>query len=147
MGSSKSKIAKAESPLENDKNNNKNNTNIVSIENKQDKKEENIQNEKVNICKKIEEIKETKESNNKLNEIEEKDSNSHISVEKLDEFVDEILRDQNININYFPDAVERKLYRNVLILVFSLLNKSIDTASIQFIGHEIKFTMSPLPTK
>jgi hypothetical protein len=135
MGSSKSKIAKVESSLENDKNK----TNIV---NKNEVKKENETEE-------LEEIKETEENINKLNEIEEKtkDSNSHISVEKLDEFVDEILRDQNININYFPDAVERKLYRNVLILVFSLLNKSIDTASIQFIGHEIKFTMSPLPTK
>ncbi len=117
MGSSKSKIAKDESPSKNDE--------IKKIK-------ENQEPEKVKEETEVKEIKEVKETK------------THISEEKIDEFVNEILRDQNININYFPDAVERKLYRNVLILVFSLLNKTVDTASIQLIGHEIKFTMSPL---
>ncbi len=120
MGSSKSKIAKDESPSKNDE--------IKKIKENQDP-------EKVKEETEVKEIKEIKEV---------KETKTHISEEKIDEFVNEILRDQNININYFPDAVERKLYRNVLILVFSLLNKTVDTASIQLIGHEIKFTMSPL---
>jgi hypothetical protein len=127
MGSSKSKIAKVDSSLKIDK---KNENNVVEIVD--NKVAEIVENKVVEIV----ENKEVVESNVK--------KNSHISEEKLDEFIDEILKDQNINIDYFPDVVERKIYRNVLILMFSLLNKSIDTASVQFIGHEIKFVMSPM---
>ena len=102
------------------------------------KKAKKIEKEK----KETEEIRKVEE-NEKVEKKETKNI-SRISEEKIDEFVNEILKDQNININYFPDAVERKLYRNVLILVFSLLNKTVDSASIKVIGHEIKITINPI---
>ena len=79
-----------------------------------------------------------KEEPKEIVKIEGKDN---ISEEIIEKFIEDILKDQKINIEYLPDAVEKKIYKNVLLLVFALLNKTLDNTSIKFIGHEIKFSL------
>ena len=66
-----------------------------------------------------------------------------LSEKKINEFVKEILKNKNINIKYFPDFVEEKIYRNVFTILVNLLDHLIDTTSIQLLGHEINFDFAP----
>ncbi len=68
---------------------------------------------------------------------------NHISEDKIDEFIDSVLKDKNINIDYLPDTVEKKIYKNVLLLIFNMMDKTFDHTSFKFIGHEIKLTIVP----
>jgi uncharacterized protein YpuA (DUF1002 family) len=68
---------------------------------------------------------------------------NHISEDKIDEFIDSVLKDQNINIDYLPDTVEKQIYKNVLLLIFNMMDKTFDHTSFKFIGHEIKLTIVP----
>jgi len=72
---------------------------------------------------------------------------SEISVQKINEFVDKMLTDENINIKYLPDFVERQIYINIFTILISLLNNTLDTAVIQLLGHEIKFNINPIDGK
>lgn len=66
-----------------------------------------------------------------------------LSEKKIDEFVKEILQNKNINIKYFPDFVEEKIYKNIFTILVNLLDHLIDTTSIQLLGHEINFDFAP----
>lgn len=42
-----------------------------------------------------------------------------------------------------PDFVERQIYKNVFNLLIGLLNKSLSSSSIKFLGHELTFVITP----
>ncbi len=71
---------------------------------------------------------------NKINEL---------SKAKIDEFVEKLLNDTNVNIKYLPDFVERAIYKNVLNLIIGLLNNTLNTVSIKFLGHQLTFDIMP----
>lgn len=73
----------------------------------------------------------------------EKISLSELSETKVDEFVEKILDDSDINIGYFPDYIERKIYKNVFKILVNLLDELVDTTSIGLLGHQIKLDMTP----
>ncbi len=115
----------------------------------------NYDSKKSKIEKKIQKIKkkelERKKIKNKEKEKEEKKSKNieknklnHISETKIEEFIESVLKNENINIDYLPDVVEKQIYKNVLLLLFNLIDKSVDKLSIQFIGHEIKLVIQPI---
>lgn len=90
--------------------------------------------------------------NTRINELESKLSRkengkahhaklSEMSDKQIDHFVDKVL-DGN-NIAYFPDWVEKKIYRTMVTIVINILDQAIDTASIKLIGHEIKLDLVP----
>jgi len=66
-----------------------------------------------------------------------------LSITKINQLVDEILNDDNLNIKYLPDWVEKRLYRNVLRMVLGLADHLMDTTSIHFFGHKIIFDLVP----
>jgi hypothetical protein len=66
-----------------------------------------------------------------------------LSKDKINEFVTELLSDQSINSNYLPDFVEKKIYKNVFNLLIGLLDKSLSTTSIKFLGHTMTFSVVP----
>ena len=68
---------------------------------------------------------------------------SNLSEHKIDEFVEEILKNKDINIGYFPDYVEKRIYKNVFTILINLLDNIVETSSVQLLGHEIKFDFSP----
>lgn len=66
-----------------------------------------------------------------------------LSQQKIDEFVEKLLSDKNVNIGYFPDFVERKLYKNIFTLLLGILDNTLATTSINFMGHQLMLTMAP----
>lgn len=77
-------------------------------------------------------------------EVNRIDSLSELSQKRIDEFVEELLKNENINIDYLPDFVERQIYRNTINITFKLLNKLFNTTSIKFMGHKLKLDIEPL---
>lgn len=65
-----------------------------------------------------------------------------ISLVQIDKLIDQIMKERNIE--YLPDFVERQVYRNILTIIFNLLEGTIDNSSIQLVGHEIKLTINPI---
>ena len=69
-----------------------------------------------------------------------------LSEIRINEMVDDLLKDENINIKYFPDWVEKQLYRNVLSLCINLMDSVLDTTNINFMGHQVTFDLHPIST-
>jgi len=78
-----------------------------------------------------------------IDESEEKEKQRQLSKEKVNEFVNNLLDDHAVNINYLPDFVEKQIYKNVFNLLIGLLNKSLGSISINFLGHELTFMITP----
>jgi hypothetical protein len=68
---------------------------------------------------------------------------SKISKKQMDQFIENLLNDQNINITYLPDFVERQLYRNMFALLLGLIEKMAETTEIKILGHHITTHFSP----
>jgi hypothetical protein len=67
-----------------------------------------------------------------------------VSTDALRVFIDEMLENQDLNIRYMPDFVEKQLYHNIFYLLLNLLDHIVETSQAQFMGHEIKFVMQPI---
>ena len=65
---------------------------------------------------------------------------SDVSNEKINDFIDKLLK-TDTNIKYLPDFVERQIYQNILTMGLNILDDMLETTSIQFVGHEIKFDL------
>lgn len=66
-----------------------------------------------------------------------------LSKKKINEFVDQLLSDINVNIAYLPDFVERQIYKNVLSIILGILDNTLNTTSINFMGHQLTISMQP----
>jgi len=67
-----------------------------------------------------------------------------VSKVRIQEAVDRMIANQNINIGYLPDIVERQLYKNMFNILLGLLNDLSDGVSIKVLGHEITMEMNAL---
>lgn len=74
--------------------------------------------------------------NDKSNCKDDCDNNS-ISRVVVRNYVKEMLKDDNINVDYFPDYVERAIYENVFVMILSMMKHMGDETSIKLLGHEI----------
>jgi len=93
------------------------------------------------LNKQIDYLKNLKPCNSNLN-VGESNINE-ISEQKINEIVEEFLSDDKINITLLPDIVEKQIYRNVISLALELLRKTLETAKIEFMGHNITFNVHP----
>jgi len=66
-----------------------------------------------------------------------------LTKEQINRYVEDILADEGTNIPYFPDAIERQVYRNVFKLMFKVLNKILGSVSFELIGHKLSMKMVP----
>ncbi len=82
--------------------------------------------------------KEKKSSSKKLKF--DKDS---ISSEQIEKFVNELLNNKDVNINYLPDVAEKEIYKNLLIYILNIAKEVIKSAKIEAVGHEITFIIKP----
>lgn len=69
---------------------------------------------------------------------------SELSKQRINQFVETLLDDENININYFPDAIERQIYRNVFTILVNLLDTLFESTNVKFLGHKLVFDFVPL---
>lgn len=68
----------------------------------------------------------------------------YISQENIKQFVDELLKDKNVNLKYLPDSFEKKLYTDILSIILAILENILEDISIKFLGHEIKLNFQPI---
>jgi hypothetical protein len=92
---------------------------------------------KTDIIKKDKNIDVKNIKNIKINNI------SKLSKDKIDEFIEELLKNENINLQYLPDSIEKKIYKNVFSMIFSILIDVTNNTKISVIGHEITITIKP----
>lgn len=85
-------------------------------------------------------------------EIKKLKKNSNITAESSDafekklqssitKFVDNILKNDNINSALIPDYIERQIYTNVFTVFVSLLKEIIEDTNINIFNQTIKFKM------
>jgi regulator of replication initiation timing len=67
-----------------------------------------------------------------------------ISTEHIKTYVDEMLKNSDINIYGFPDAIEKQIYRNVFNMLLNVLDHTLDTSEVKLFGHKIVFDIQPL---
>ena len=68
-------------------------------------------------------------------------SDDKLSEDQIKLFVEELLKDQDVNIGVIPDWAERRIYENVFTMLIGLIRKTVDTSSVKFMGHEVGFEM------
>lgn len=68
---------------------------------------------------------------------------NNINKLKIDEFIEELLKNENINLEYIPDSLEKKIYKNIFYIVFSLLIDITNNTKISLVGHEITIVIKP----
>lgn len=72
--------------------------------------------------------------------------NTPISTDLIHQYVQNMLDQEEYNIGYIPDFVERQIYEKFFRLLLALLERTIETSSIKIMGHEIRFYLTaPLP--
>lgn len=71
--------------------------------------------------------------------LEDISSTSICSRKSIEEFVNQLLKDEDINIGLLPDCIEKKIYLNVFTLLVNLLDKLLSTSEIRLLNHKITF--------
>ncbi len=69
--------------------------------------------------------------------IPESKIHSIISINKIDKYVEEMLKNENINIRGFPDSIEKAIYKNVFRLILLILSQISEKTGVDIIGHHI----------
>ena len=70
-------------------------------------------------------------------------SEQHLSSIAIDKIVDDLIQKKEINITYFPDIVEKQIYKNFIIYFFGLIKIIINSTKIEFLNHEILLSIQP----
>ena len=66
---------------------------------------------------------------------------SLVSKALISDYVDEIVANENINIKGLPDVVEKAIYKNVLLLIMVILEKTSKNSQIGLFGHKVHITI------
>lgn len=71
-------------------------------------------------------------------------SSRRIDARVLTAMADELLRNRAINQAWLPDILERQIYTNCLLIIFTLLDRLADTLSVRVCGHELGMRFEPV---
>lgn len=69
-----------------------------------------------------------------------------LSKEQINKYVEDLLADENTNIKYLPDFVEKQIYRNIFKLSIKLINKIMNSTSFEIVNHKLHISMIPHDT-
>jgi hypothetical protein len=85
------------------------------------------------------------ESNAELPELKEEYARQlkELSKARIRQYVDNMLKDEDINISWMPDYVEKQIYRNVFTMLISLMENLFETSGVKLIGHRLTFHLEP----
>lgn len=64
-------------------------------------------------------------------------SDSGISEQKLEAFIETLINDNTINIKYLPDHVEKAIYRNIFRILIGLIKSTLESTTLNIIGHNV----------
>ena len=60
----------------------------------------------------------------------------------VEEFVNKLMNDEEINISWLPDMVEKQIYINVFNMILKILSDSFKDTSVSLINHKLKINLS-----
>jgi hypothetical protein len=66
-----------------------------------------------------------------------------LSKEMIQNYVNEFLANDENNIDYLPDVVERQIYINIFNKLIQLASGILEKTSIQFLNHTISINVAP----
>jgi len=64
--------------------------------------------------------------------------------EAIRKVVDKYLENELINNVFIPDFLERRIYMNVTKLVLGLLQETLESINVDFLGHRISLNIEPI---
>jgi hypothetical protein len=70
----------------------------------------------------------------------------HISDKHVDEYIDQLLSDKKVNITLLPDAIEHRIYKNVILTLLQVLSTTCDQTKISILGHDLTIHIDPTPS-
>ena len=91
----------------------------------------------------VEALSQPKESSNSANIRPETKVFGEASKSHINEIINNLLTNENVNVKYLPDFVEKQLYRNMFSILLGLLDELIKTTNIELLGHEITMSLAP----
>ena len=62
----------------------------------------------------------------------------------IEEYVDKLLQNNNINLSFAPDSVEKKLYVELLTSLFTLIENTLQTIEFKFLNRRITLIMEEI---
>jgi hypothetical protein len=110
--------------------------------NSEKEKNKNLILELENSKKQIEDMKKIINNIDLSSNTIKKDNIKQLSKIKIEEFVEKLISDEQLNINWLPDYVERQIYFNVFNIIMRLLTDILEDTSLELIGHKIKFNIN-----
>lgn len=69
---------------------------------------------------------------------------SEISSAQIEMFVDKMMADPKSNLGYVPDFIEKPLEVKTITHLLNAIGHTIDSARIEFMGHEIVMRVQPV---
>jgi hypothetical protein len=74
-----------------------------------------------------------------------KNNNLDVMEEELKDsvknLVNELMKNDNINFDFIPDFVEKKIYENVFTLAITLLKETLEKTKITILNQDITFNL------
>lgn len=64
--------------------------------------------------------------------------NRQVSMEVIRQYISDMLENEDCNIEYLPDFVERRLYEKIFSMLMGLMEHTLETTSVNFMGHQIR---------
>lgn len=62
----------------------------------------------------------------------------------IEKIVDEIMNNKSINLSMVPDIIERRVYRNLLIMLIGHIKEALSDLSVIVLNHRITVTVTPV---
>lgn len=59
-------------------------------------------------------------------------------------YIDSILENPDTNISWLPDSVERKIYKNMFMLILNVIETTLENTGVHFAGHRLGFVIDPI---
>ena len=63
---------------------------------------------------------------------------------ETEKYVDKLLKNNNINLSFVPDSLERKIYIELITTITSLLENVVETTEIRFLDKKIILRMEDI---
>jgi len=70
-----------------------------------------------------------------------------INKTAIEPLIDEMLLNEDVNIDFIPDVIEKAIYQNVFTLMLSIMDEVMDTMAIEVMGHRLKMELRYLDEK
>lgn len=64
--------------------------------------------------------------------------NVKINIKEIDKLIEKYLDNEDINCDYIPDYVEKKIYQNILTMGTGLLLETLNSGNIKLFGQTIE---------